>query len=128
MDVRALNGALLDFWVAKAEGLQLDTDPLAANRPHDPESGRWHPQTYHPSTDWTQGGPIVSRDWYELEDHLIEWFGESWPVLEAFESAPLKWFMRAYVSIHFGGEVEDRVDTPRVRTEPAKASPFHWFG
>jgi hypothetical protein len=128
MNVRALNGALLDFWVAKSEGLKLKTDPLRPGETHDALSGYWHPRTYHPSTDWTQGGPIVSRDWYELEDRLIEWFGPNWPLMDAFDAAPLKWFMRAFVSIHFGEQVEDMVKLPREIDEPAKTSRFHWFG
>ena len=112
MNVMKLDGALLDFWVAKSENLEL-----LAERPDDGErhphgSGFWHPSFFHPSTDWSQAGPIMANEWYYIEDALIEWFGTGWPFIKAISDAPLKWMMRAYVKSKFGNEVEELEHLP----------------
>lgn len=141
MKVTRLDGALLDFWVAKSEGLTLigdlpadSTDELLAN-------GFWHPDIYHPSSDWSQGGGIVANQWYELEDALNEWFGPGWPYIKAIKDEPLKWLMRAYVATKFGEEVEEidmreyrptplAEDAERVDFQPAASARRwpSWFG
>lgn len=107
MRVTSLDGALLDFWVAKSQNLTLLVSVPEDAHIHAMQSGCWHPSTYHPSTDWSQGGDIVSNEWYVIEDALIAWFGHSWPYIKAITESPLKWFMRAYVKAKFGDEVED---------------------
>ena len=107
MRVTSLEGALLDFWVAKSENLKLLPEIPDAGQPHVNGSGCWHPDTYHPSSDWSQGGAIIADDWYAIEDALIEWFGLSWPFIKAITDTPLKWLMRAYVKTKFGDEVEE---------------------
>lgn len=105
MRVTSLNGELLDFWVAKSENLKMHPDDPNEVSIH--VSGYWHPSTYHPSSDWSQGGLIVANEWFSIEDALIEWFGHSWPFIKAISDSPLKWFMRAYVKTKFGDEVEE---------------------
>jgi hypothetical protein len=107
MNVKRLDGALLNFWVAKSGGLKLQPESPKPGERYDPESGYWHPLNYHPATDWSQAGPIVSNDWFALEDILIEWFGDEWNHIRGLTQDPLKWFMRAYVASQFGDEVED---------------------
>ena len=107
MNVKRLDGSLLDFWVAKSGGLKLIQEQPKLGEFHDPESGYWHPQTYHPASNWSQAGPIVSNEWFVIEDLLIEWFGPEWNLMHALVHDPLKWFMRAYVASQFGDEVED---------------------
>ncbi len=68
MRVTSLDGALLDFWVAKSENLQLLPAIPENEQTRLNESGYWHPSTYHPSSDWSQGGPIISNEWYSIED------------------------------------------------------------
>jgi hypothetical protein len=107
VNVLKLDGALLDFWVAKSENLEfLDVAPEEKERLHH-GSGYWHPSYYHPSSDWSQGGPIVANEWYGIEDALLEWFGAGWPYIKGITAAPLLWMMRAYVKTKFGNEVED---------------------
>jgi Protein of unknown function (DUF2591) len=107
VNVKRLDGALLNFWVAKAAGLQLAaTDPKPGDR-HDPDSGFWHPVTYCPAQDWSHAGTIISEEWFAIEDALAAWFGPQWPHINAIVENPLKWFMRAYVATQFGDEVED---------------------
>lgn len=107
MNVKRIEGALLNYWVAKSAGLKMRLSaPLPGER-HDPDSGEWHPQNYHPASDWSQGGGIVSNEWYVIEDTLTEWFGSDWHEIKAIMDAPLPWFMRAYVASQFGDTVED---------------------
>lgn len=107
MRVISLDGALLDFWVAKSENLKLLPEIPEDGDGHEHGSGYWHPSTYHPSCDWSQAGAIISNEWYSIEDALNEWFGPSWPFIKAITETPLKWLMRAYVKTKFGDEVED---------------------
>lgn len=55
MKTAELTGALLDYWVAKAEGLKVSGLPVVEIR----GSRGW--LAYRPSTDWAQGGPIIER-------------------------------------------------------------------
>jgi hypothetical protein len=107
MKVAELEGQLLNFWVAKSEGLELlPASPKQGDR-HDLDSGLWHPSNYHPATDWSLGGTIVAREWYSLDETLGGWFGARWPFMKVFSDQPLLWFMRAYVASKFGDEVEE---------------------
>jgi hypothetical protein len=107
MNVKRLESTALNYWVAKSAGLKLTPSRLEQSEQHDPESGFWHPRTYQPATDWSQGGPIVSNEWFGIEDILVGWFGPEWTQVNAITESPLKWFMRAYVASQFGDEVED---------------------
>jgi hypothetical protein len=107
MRVIGLEGVLLDFWVAKSENLKLLPEVPEEGEAHVNESGYWHPNTYHPSSNWSQGGVIVAKEWFAIEDALVEWFGPNWPFIKAITDTPLPWMMRAYVKTHFGDEVED---------------------
>ena len=107
MRVTSLEGALLDFWVAKSENLKLLPEMPEDGQAHTNGGEYWHPRTYHPSSDWSQGGAILANDWYSIEDALTEWFGANWPFIKAITDAPLTWLMRGYVKTKFGDEVED---------------------
>jgi hypothetical protein len=107
MNVKRLEGPILNFWIAKSAGLKPLTEQPLPGVLHDPESGFWHPQNYHPANNWAHAGPIVSNDWYCIEDILIDWFGPDWHTINAIVQNPLIWFMRAYVASSFGNEVEN---------------------
>jgi hypothetical protein len=107
MNVKRIEGSLLNFWVAKSVGLKILTKPPLPGEKHDPDNGHWHPQTYHPATDWSHAGPIVSNEWYVIEDTLAEWFGPDWTGAKAIKECPLLWFMRAFVASQFGDQLED---------------------
>ncbi len=107
MNVKRLEGRALNYWVAKAAGLTLAEDDEQLAKRHDPESRRWHPQSYNPAQDWTHAGSIVSEEWYSIEDMLTEWFGPEWSFIPAVAEHPLLWFLRAYVATQYGNEVED---------------------
>lgn len=133
MRVTRLDGASLDYWVAKSEGLKLLSNSPEEGAEHDHGSGFWHPSTYKPSSNWSQGGLIISNEWYDLENVLIEWFGPSWPFIKTISDEPLKWLMRAYVMTKFGEEVEEIVEitiyTPATIGKPEyqpMSSPRKW--
>lgn len=102
-----MDGRQLNYWVAKSAGLKLSPEHLKPGIPHDPESGFWHPHTYNPANDWSQAGPIVAEEWFNIDEVLTEWFGINWTHIPAINENPLKWFMRAYVATQFGNAVED---------------------
>lgn len=107
MHATRLEGAQLDFWVAKAAGLQREAQPPAPGNRHDTEGSSWHPHNFHPSADWTHAARYLLDDWYSLEDCISNWFGPDWSAVPAFKADPLKWFMRAFVATHFGEALED---------------------
>jgi hypothetical protein len=114
--VSTLGGALLDAAVAKAEA-----DPLISMWGRTPwiDDGTTagHGMTgrsYSPSTDWSQGGPIIEREQMAVFHLGSEWLAE-YPtlsyggVLKAPSmrgDTPLIAAMRAYVASKFGDEVE----------------------
>jgi hypothetical protein len=109
MNIKMLAGAQLDFWVAKAAGLAAQRELPIPGEKYDPFGGKWHPLTFHPSTNWSHAGPLVANDWYVIENILVDWFGPDWAEEQNIVNSPLQWFMRAYVSSQFGEEVEDIV-------------------
>jgi hypothetical protein len=106
MNVKRLDGRLLNYWVAKSAGLTLLTSsPL--NHRHDPQGSLWHPDSFNPASDWSHAGSVIANDWFAIEDQLVEWFGAQWPHIPGVAADPLQWFLRAYVCTQFGDEVED---------------------
>ena len=65
MKVSELEGAALDYWVAKAEGLPLADPPIAdgfVRFNYQAEGLRIRDASHwSPSTNWAQGGPIIER-------------------------------------------------------------------
>lgn len=120
MKVAELEGALLDAWVAQAEG-GYDVVPA----PTDPQ-GCWvssggDPFPFRPSTDWLQGGPIIERQEITVvgsESWLGKWRAAAnviW-LPDHYEwhygPTPLIAAMRAYVASKFGYEVPDSYPKP----------------
>ena len=106
MRVATLRPPSLNFWAAKAAGMPatVDRPPAAAVRVRDPDSGDI--VSFEPSTDWSHALPMLSDAWYEIETILIDWFGEQWARSSEVRDNPLAWFMRAFVAVKFGDEVE----------------------
>jgi hypothetical protein len=107
MRVMNLEAPLLNFWVAKSLDLKPLPDGRGAGSVSVANADSGQPEPYQPSIDWSQAGPILASEWYELETVLIDWFGPFWPHLQQFRDQPLVWFMRALVALRFGEEVED---------------------
>lgn len=99
MRVAELEGALLDYWVAKAEGLIVDGirhgGVVIGTTPD-----RY---VYHPSTNWAHGGPIIERNL-----PAIGWNGYGLSFKPSINgSTPLIAAMRSYVASKYGDEVPD---------------------
>lgn len=107
MNVRRLDGTLLNHWVALALGLKLHPTPPAPGVAHEHGSGLWHPANFDPASNWAHAGPPIADDWYAIEDKLLEWFGDDWPQVPAIRTHPLTWFLRALVANQYGDEVEE---------------------
>lgn len=107
MKVSELQGAMLDYWVAKAEGLQ---DARI--------SGEVCRHTvigtsilYSPSTDWSQGGPIIERNRIDFmtnnEGALLAAAFSKTDNKPMFGETYLIAAMRCYVASEYGDEVSD---------------------
>lgn len=124
MKVFELEGPLLDYWAAKADGL----DPImewyltATPRPacvwlRGPNGKPFFKAgEYSPSTDWKIGGPIIEREKYE--PHWLprqqEWFvyriqheTDGFVTHLGYGNTMLIAAMRCFVASKFGEEVPD---------------------
>lgn len=111
MKTSELTGALLDYWVAQAEGmLRMVTGSVEERL-----------GGFSPSTKWAHGGPIIERDCICMVHYGNVWGAHIWPGSESWidtdvyeadgtAATPLVAAMRAYVASKFGDEVPD--DSP----------------
>ena len=106
MKVADLQGALLDYWVARAAGIMWWIERSSIDWEVCADTGNAASDRYSPSTDWTQGGPIIERERLEIRRDNHGWtalgngcYGDGPTILIAA--------MRAYVASRFGDEVED---------------------
>ena len=107
MKTSELNGAALDWAVAKIEY----TNPVTIG---DTTLMVFKdvPFDYHPSTDWSQGGPIIEREnisitgtnfaWWECDSGWYAHIGDHY----SSGPTPLIAAMRCYVASVLGDEVE----------------------
>lgn len=124
IETSELTGAALDWAVAKCEKLDPVWDEvredfyLAADHMHN----LTHLREYRPSTDWAQGGPIIDREWIQLEpwpnesDENFRWKATQFDLpqeLEVYGPTPLIAAMRCYVASKLG----DTVDVPGELTK-----------
>jgi hypothetical protein len=106
MKVVDLRAPELNFWAAKSAGLSPIDDGRSSNTFSvvDPVTGTQKP--YQPCFDWSQAGPLIAEEWFEIEGMLIDWLGPNWPYIKEFREDSLTWLVRAFVAIKFGDEVE----------------------
>ena len=99
MKTNELTGAALDWAVAKCEGYRLDLVPEGS---------------YTPSTDWSQGGPIIEREEFTLSHSPYEhvfygrarpWCAEKRGAME-YGPTPLIAAMRCYVASKMGDDID----------------------
>jgi len=104
MKVSELKDELLDYWVAKADGVTevhvVDAHCLVNHV-------RWEP-----SVDWAQGGPIIEREGINLghslepgSEHCVAYMRSGRNRQRGL--TPLVAAMRCYVDFKFGEEVSD---------------------
>ena len=104
MKTSELTGAALDWAVAKCEGIGLGPRGFVVYY----DNGE--PASWHPSTNWAQGGPIIEREWIDL--HCVNdslWEAEC-PACCGLAMqngpTPLVAAMRCYVASKLGEEVD----------------------
>lgn len=118
MKVAELEGALLDYWVAKAEGLNAGLIKVGSDQ-NAADGG----MLFRPSAQWEEGGPIIESHNITLLDPNYCNSGQWEAYMGAFPDVrddrvvgmvaagagptPLIAAMRAYVVSKFGDEVQD---------------------
>ncbi|MEO5344139.1 MAG: DUF2591 domain-containing protein, partial [Gammaproteobacteria bacterium SHHR-1] len=107
--VAALSGPVLDWAVAEVEGITCHTSAgcvLTDRIICDNDGLEWE-EEYSPSTDWSQGGPIIEREVIWLT--TTGTFGPPWKAemqnATAYGPTPLIAAMRAYVLEKWGDEL-----------------------
>lgn len=111
MKTSELQGAALDWAVAKCEGKGIEFD-----YPSDPWLTRdgiadQPLHSYTPSTDWAQGGPIIEREELLLScnwqrPYALKVFVDEKRVVQSNGPTPLIAAMRCYVASKLGDEIE----------------------
>jgi hypothetical protein len=130
-------GVQLDWLVAKCEGLELWRH--VDNGAQRVQDGKWDSDApvYSPSTDWSQGGPILSREHISRTiDHSGLWVAY-WTDGYGEEDFYKKWMhchrselvagLRCYVAAKLGDEVEvpdELVPEPQIKLNTKAAWPF----
>jgi hypothetical protein len=119
--VAELEGALLDWAVGKADGLQLHDPGGFYMHPEGwPHEGKGEPLPWSPSTLWEVGGPIIERERIDISapeewSDDERWYAGMYQGKDAQHShmkheargaTPLIAAMRAYVASKFGEEIE----------------------
>jgi hypothetical protein len=114
MKVLELNNTQLDFWVAKAEGIEVR---YSAAREYwrvldEPTEIQWLPHR-----DWAQGGPIIEREGIGFfrapSVDNPEYGDEPWVASDAADTCtqrgatPLIAAMRVHVATRFGDELPE---------------------
>lgn len=115
MKVSELEGARLDYFVARAEGERAIFEDGVCKYHYDDEHGTWD-ASWRPSTDWAIGGPLIERRMISVKWRGPVADGEKWRArtanadrTEMVNSAgptPLTAAMRCLVIAKMGEEVE----------------------
>ena len=105
MKTSELQGAALDWAVAKADGLEFVVMDGGVFIPD--WEGVDDPYKYQPSTIWDDGGPIIDRENIEVFSRNEMWFAySSLSVPQDFHGdTPLIAAMRCFVASQLGDEV-----------------------
>ena len=109
MKTSELTGVALDWAVAKCEYVSLDFFRIVSGCLYTYEG-----DNYQPSTDWSQGGPIIEREWVDVppwpneSDEELRWQCVQHDNIDCtyFGDTPLIAAMRCYVASKLGDEVE----------------------
>lgn len=109
-----LQRSALDWAVAKCEFNEPHYEPddwLVYVTERDSDDDGW---IFKPSTDWSQGGPIIEREWLDVtpwpneSDEDMRWQCKQHDSIDcvAFGPTPLIAAMRCYVASKLGDEVD----------------------
>jgi len=106
MQVAELSGDALDYWVAKARGVntyRIDHGELLYDPAPTLPGRRWAPSHF-----WSQGGPLIEAHHIDLNwdtEGTREWAASIEPDHLAHSASLLEAAMRAFVMSVFGSEV-----------------------
>jgi hypothetical protein len=115
MKTSELQGAALDWAVAKCEGIRIVGFKQGRATFIDPaDDGALNETLINYSTDWAQGGPIIEREriaiWFEkyddIDSALPVWAAVRFNEQDYYGSTPLIAAMRCYVASKLGDEIE----------------------
>jgi hypothetical protein len=102
-----LTGALLDYWVARAEG---STDAMVTEWSRGPiclsSHNAFEDVPFRPSTHWNDGGPLIEKYSITVDSTFAIWAADIGDVTASGDT-PLQAICRAVVRAKFGDEVED---------------------
>lgn len=114
MKVSELEGDELNWWVAKAEGVEVEffsSGPFIGLELMTKPKGFAGRVLWLPSSNWSQGGPIIERESGEIRPGVrTKWIasmGNEMSRYSMYGSTPLVAAMRAYVASKFGDEVPE---------------------
>ena len=106
MKTSELTGDKLDYWVAKAQGWNLDTEYDDRCNQYTALTGR---RFYTPSTNWQQCGELIEKFEADLGPfHSQQWIACVWSGSEEFSMdgiTPQEAICRAVVASVYGEEV-----------------------
>ena len=102
MKISELTGPALDWAVAKCAEPEWGEEGWLCHCTY-PDDDGW---IYSPSTDWSQGGPIIEQRITKIEDYGDCWGAEGPDARECFGPTPLIAAMRAFVASKLGDEVD----------------------
>jgi hypothetical protein len=113
MQIADLTDTQLNYWVAKAEGIEVKYSAAMEQwRVMDEPTEIW----WEPHRNWAQAGPVIEREgigFFRAESPGPEYGDEAWVASDAHDACtyrgttPLIAAMRAYVASKFGDEVSD---------------------
>jgi hypothetical protein len=109
MKTSKLTGAALDWAVAKCEGHNVFIKHAPLQVMYTPKGKRSF-YIYTPSTNWSQGGPIIEREniclWSEGYDWEAKIQTASGEWLAEWDESPLIAAMRCYVASKLGDDID----------------------
>ena len=102
-----LTGPALDWAVAEAEGMEIDGPTVITGKFYRDDEGLEWVVEWEPTTNWSQGGPIIELEGITLDFAQAEdWAAKSSTYQWAYGPTPLIAAMRCYVMSRFGEEIE----------------------
>ena len=109
INVQELTGAALDWAVAKCEQPVYSDAALIRSLTAGVNGIGIEWDAFSPSTDWSQGGPIIEREGIQLhvEQDRSQWIASRWGYdRQQYGPTPLISAMRCYVASKLGDEVD----------------------
>ena len=127
MRTSELQGAALNWAVAKCEGVFVqisnggwwvfDSDAFSEFR-NDYNDSKL--QAFQPSTDWSQGGPIIEREGIHIKKHPSDWIALPYDSVfseVAYQQGPTP--LIAAMRCHVASKLGDEVEVPEELEVPA---------